>query len=85
MLNGCQKETTTRPVTRKNHYPLHFDRLKITLRQLRFAINLSRLYFGKSRLAQQFRYGLLVFDVVTIAFIVGTSFLARTTGSNGSM
>jgi voltage-gated potassium channel len=40
---------------------------------------LSRLYFDKTRVAQQFRYGLLVFDAVTIAFIVGTSFLPRTT------
>ncbi|MGA8932471.1 MAG: ion transporter [Pseudolabrys sp.] len=40
---------------------------------------MSRLYFGKSRVAQQFRYGLLAFDAVTITFIVGTSFLPRTT------
>jgi voltage-gated potassium channel len=44
-----------------------------------FRDRLRRLYFGESRLAQQFRYGLLVFDVVTIAFIIGTSFLPRAT------
>ena len=44
-----------------------------------FRDQLSRLYFGKSRVAQQFRYGILVFDAVTITFIVGTSFLPRTT------
>ncbi len=44
-----------------------------------FRDQLSRLYFGKGRVAQQFRYGVLVFDAVTIMFIVGTSFLPRTT------
>ena len=43
-----------------------------------FRDQLSRLYFGKGRVAQQFRYGLLVFDALTITFIVGTSFLPRT-------
>jgi voltage-gated potassium channel len=35
------------------------------------------LYFGKSETAQRFRYGLLVFDAVTILFIIATSFMAR--------
>jgi voltage-gated potassium channel len=38
---------------------------------------LGLLYFGKSETAHRFRYGLLVFDVVTILFIIGTSFTAR--------
>ena len=37
----------------------------------------ARLYEGQSIRAHQFRYGLLVFDLVTIAFIVVTSFLPR--------
>jgi hypothetical protein len=35
------------------------------------------LYFGKSETAHRFRYGLLVFDVGTILFIIGTSFMAQ--------
>ena len=42
-----------------------------------FRDHLRYLYLGQSR-AQRFRYGLLFFDAVTIAFIVGTSFLSRT-------
>jgi voltage-gated potassium channel len=38
---------------------------------------LHELYEGESIRAHQFRYGLLVFDLVTIAFIVVTSFLPR--------
>ena len=38
---------------------------------------LHDLYEGESIRADQFRYGLLVFDLVTIAFIVVTSFLPR--------
>jgi voltage-gated potassium channel len=36
------------------------------------------LYFGRSLDAKRFRYGLLAFDIVTIVFIVGTSFMPRT-------
>jgi voltage-gated potassium channel len=32
------------------------------------------LYFGRTQRAVRFRYGLLAFDLVTIAFIVGSSF-----------
>lgn len=35
------------------------------------------LYEGQSRAAVRFRYGLLVFDLVTVVFVVATSFLAR--------
>ena len=38
---------------------------------------LRLLYFGKSETAHRFRYGLLVFDIGTILFIIGTSFAAR--------
>lgn len=38
---------------------------------------LRLLYFGKSETAHRFRYGLLVFDIGTIIFIIGTSFMAR--------
>lgn len=43
-----------------------------------FRASLRNLYFGKSRVAHRFRYGLLVFDAVTIAFIIATSFVPRT-------
>ena len=38
---------------------------------------LRLLYFGKNETAHRFRYGLLVFDIVTILFIIGTSFVSR--------
>jgi voltage-gated potassium channel len=39
---------------------------------------LRLLYFGSSETAHRFRYGLLVFDIVTIVFIIGTTFMPRT-------
>jgi voltage-gated potassium channel len=39
---------------------------------------LRLLYLGKSRAAHRFRYGLLAFDIITIMFIIGTSFMPRT-------
>lgn len=38
---------------------------------------LRRLYESKSTLGYRFRYSLLAFDIVTILFIVGTSFIPR--------
>jgi voltage-gated potassium channel len=38
---------------------------------------LRELYEGQSRTAHRFRYALLGFDVLTIVFIIGTSFLPR--------
>jgi voltage-gated potassium channel len=38
---------------------------------------LKALYEGQSAEAHRFRYGLLVFDIVTLIFIVATSFSAR--------
>ena len=38
---------------------------------------LSELYEGDSRRGHRFRYGLLIFDLATIAFIIGTSFIER--------
>jgi voltage-gated potassium channel len=38
---------------------------------------LKSLYEGGSRRAHQFRYGLLIFDILTLIFIVATSFVAR--------
>jgi voltage-gated potassium channel len=40
--------------------------------------NLRRLYDGETTAAHRFRYALLGFDVFTVLFIVGTSFLPRT-------
>ncbi len=38
---------------------------------------LRALYEGESRHAVRFRYGLLAFDMVTIAFLIATSFITR--------
>lgn len=38
---------------------------------------LRLLYHGRSLAAQRFRYALLAFDILTILFIVGTSFIPR--------
>jgi voltage-gated potassium channel len=42
-----------------------------------FRKRLKSLYEGNSRDAHRFRYGLLVFDIVTLIFIVATSFIPR--------
>ncbi|MEO8242322.1 MAG: ion transporter [bacterium] len=39
---------------------------------------LSELYDGSSRRGRRFRYGLLIFDMVTVAFVVATSFIDHT-------
>jgi voltage-gated potassium channel len=44
---------------------------------LRFREWLKSLYEGRSAEAHRFRYGLLVFDIVTLVFIVATSFIPR--------
>jgi voltage-gated potassium channel len=41
------------------------------------AETLRELYEGDTRRGRRFRYGLLVFDVVTVVFIVGSSFMPR--------
>ena len=38
---------------------------------------LKRLYEGRTRRAHRFRYGLLIFDIVTLMFVVATSFAER--------
>jgi voltage-gated potassium channel len=40
-------------------------------------LRLKDLYEGRSEQAHRFRYGLLVFDVITLLFIVATSFIPR--------
>lgn len=40
---------------------------------------IHELYLGRSGRAHAFRYGLLAFDLVTVAFIVVTSFIERST------
>jgi voltage-gated potassium channel len=42
-----------------------------------FRERLRRLYNGHSARAHRFRYSLLAFDIITIIFIVGTSFIPR--------
>jgi voltage-gated potassium channel len=38
---------------------------------------IKRLYEGRTRRAHRFRYGLLIFDIVTLVFVVATSFTER--------
>ena len=38
---------------------------------------LKRLYEGRTRRAHRFRYALLIFDIVTIVFVIATSFVDR--------
>ena len=38
---------------------------------------LRRLYEGRTKRAHRFRYGLLIFDIVTLVFVVATSFMER--------
>jgi voltage-gated potassium channel len=38
---------------------------------------LKRLYDGRTRRAYRFRYGLLIFDIVTLLFVIATSFVER--------
>lgn len=40
---------------------------------------LHHLYYGEAADACRFRYGVLAFDIATIAFVIGTSFLERST------
>jgi voltage-gated potassium channel len=75
---GAKKQTTNRPV-KQNSRSSPSRLAEAQAETTAFRDQLSRLYFGKSRGAQQFRYGLLAFDAVTIAFIVGSSFMPRTT------
>ncbi len=42
-----------------------------------FRAQLKALYEGRSVRAHRFRYGLLIFDIVTLGFIVATSFVPR--------
>jgi voltage-gated potassium channel len=76
---GTRKKTVARSAKLKDSRNSLSQPAKAQAELTAFREQLSRLYFGNSRVAQQFRYGLLVFDAVTIAFIVGTSFLPRTT------
>jgi voltage-gated potassium channel len=38
---------------------------------------LRQLYEGETQRGHRFRYGVLIFDIATIAFIIGTSFIER--------
>lgn len=42
-------------------------------------IRLRHLYSGTAEDARRFRYGVLVLDIATILFVIGTSFMQRTT------
>jgi voltage-gated potassium channel len=53
------------------------ERNKIAVKARYFRERLRDLYNGRSHAAHRFRFGLLAFDILTILFIVGTSFTPR--------
>ena len=53
------------------------ERDKTAVKARSFRERLSELYNGRSLAAHRFRFGLLAFDILTILFIVGTSFMPR--------
>jgi voltage-gated potassium channel len=62
--SATAKKSPPAPPTKKEAAPSFRERLR-------------SLYHGRSLDAHRFRYGLLAFDIVTILFIVGTSFVPR--------
>ena len=40
-------------------------------------LTLRELYFGRSAAARRFRYGIIFFDLLTLIFVIGTSFIPR--------
>ena len=40
-------------------------------------LKLRELYFGGSATARRFRYGIILFDLLTLIFVIGTSFMPR--------
>ena len=40
-------------------------------------LKLRELYFGSSATARRFRYGIILFDLLTLVFVIGTSFMPR--------
>lgn len=75
---GVRKKTTAGSLTRRESRSSSLRPAEVQAETTSFRVQLGRLYFGQSRVAHQFRYGLLIFDAVTIMFIIGTSFLPRT-------
>jgi voltage-gated potassium channel len=53
------------------------ERDKTAVKARYFRERLRDLYNGRSHAAHRFRFGLLAFDILTILFIVGTSFIPR--------
>jgi voltage-gated potassium channel len=78
MAMKARKETRTKSAASKGSSSAHLLSDEARGKTDTFRESLRELYFGKNRIADRFRYGLLAFDAVTIAFIVGTSFLPRT-------
>jgi len=66
------KTKKTKPDTAKTSSPSKADDDASSLRE-----RIGLLYNGRSLTAHRFRYALLAFDVLTILFIVGTSFTPR--------
>jgi len=67
--------TKRKPATAEQPTPPEIDESVADAPSLRAKLRL--LYFGRSQAAHRFRYGLLAFDIITIVFIIGTSFIPR--------
>jgi|GEM_PF-70170 len=63
-----QKTETQKPETQKSEAAEETIPLKTRI---------DRLYTGRSQLANRFRYGLLVFDILTIGYFVATSLIGH--------
>lgn len=58
--------------------PPHMTNSRFTTRLMKLKLLLRHYYTGQSGDAKRFRYGVLIFDLITVAFIVATSFVERT-------
>jgi len=76
---AARNATKTRPAAKKTTAQSSGRRAgKAVADGLSFRDRLRELYFGKSQTANRFRYGLLGLDILTILFVIGTSFTPRT-------
>jgi voltage-gated potassium channel len=67
---------STKPGAKKSP-PSSAKEEKAAVETLSYREQLRLLYHGRSQGAHRFRLGLLAFDILTILFIVGTSFIPR--------
>jgi len=71
------KTAKSKSASTKNAAPSSGEEDETDVTSQSFRQRLRALYNGRSVTANRFRYGLLAFDILTIVFIVGTSFIPR--------